>query len=43
MQIGCEATRWIDYFGDRLGLPGVPLPVVTVSTYAAILDAFIEY
>ncbi len=43
VQIGCEATRWIDYYGDRLGLPGVPLPVVIVSTYALILDIFIEY
>jgi hypothetical protein len=43
VQIDCEATRWIDYFGDRLGLPGFPLPVVIVSTYAVILDALIEY
>ena len=42
IQIALMITNWISYAWKQFDMPGVPFPVVLVSTYAIIVDFIIQ-
>ncbi len=42
IQIAVMITCWISYAWKQSDMPGVPIPVVLVSTYAIIVDFIIQ-
>ncbi len=42
IQIAVQTTRWIGSLWNENGMPGIPVSVVLVSTYAIIVDFIIQ-
>jgi hypothetical protein len=42
VQIGREASNKLSHLYNQSGYPGLPIPVIMVSLYTILLNAFIE-